>query len=112
MTNVSQLAKAIGEQIRHYRTLKGLTQEQLAEVLDSQGTYIGRVERGEQNLQLQTLEKIAEALHISVYALFRDPLESLNQDEWIWQVIMLLKQQDFKEQERAFRVLNEVFRTS
>ncbi|WP_028563637.1 helix-turn-helix domain-containing protein [Paenibacillus pinihumi] len=106
---MSHLAKVIGEQVRHYRTLKGWTQEQLAEVLDSQGPYISRVERGEQNLQLQTLEKIADALHISVFALFRDPLESLNQDDWIWRTIMLLKEQDIQDQERAFRVLREVF---
>lgn len=64
------LAKMIGEQIRHYRNLRGLTQEQLAEILESHGTYIGRLERGEQNVQLATLEKIAEALHISVFAFF------------------------------------------
>lgn len=107
---MSHLAKTIGEQIRHYRTLKGWTQEQLAEVLESQGTYIGRVERGEQNIQLQTLEKIADALHISVYALFdHDPFEHLKQEEWIWQTVMLLKQQDVQDQERAFRVLREMF---
>ncbi|OUS68527.1 hypothetical protein B1748_33660 [Paenibacillus sp. MY03] len=109
---MSHLAKTIGEQIRHYRTLRGWTQEQLAEVLESQGTYIGRVERGEQNIQLQTLEKIADALHINVYALFRerDPFEHLKQDEWIWQSVMLLKEQNVQDQERAFRVLREMLK--
>lgn len=109
---MSHLAKTIGEQIRHYRTLRGWTQEQLAEVLESQGTYIGRVERGEQNIQLQTLEKIADALHINVYALFseRDPFEHLKHDEWIWQSVMLLKEQNVQDQERAFRVLREMLK--
>lgn len=109
---MNQFARTIGERIRHYRLLKGWTQEQLAEVLDSQGTYVGRVERGEQNLQLQTLEKIADALHISVYTLFRqqEPLDFYQQDEWIWKIILLLKEQDIEEQERAFRVLHEMFR--
>jgi len=109
---LNQFARSIGERIRHYRLLKGWTQEQLAEVLDSQGTYVGRVERGEQNLQLHTLEKIADALHISVYALFQhqEPLNFYQQDEWVWKIILLLKEQDIEEQERAFRILREMFR--
>ncbi|WP_025852927.1 helix-turn-helix domain-containing protein [Paenibacillus ehimensis] len=108
---MSLLAKTIGKQIRHYRTLKGWTQEQLAEVLESQGTYIGRVERGEQNIQIQTLEKIANALNTSVCVSFdHEQFEQLKSDEWIWKTIMLLKQQDIRDQERAFRVLCEMFR--
>ncbi len=106
------ILKTVGEHIRHYRTLRGWTQEQLAEALDSQGTYIGRVERGEQNVQLSTLEKIADALNISVDALFnQNTFEHLQKDEWMWQVVMLLKEQDRQNQERAFRVLKEMFRT-
>lgn len=109
MTSVD-LARAVGEQIRHYRSLKGWTQEQLAAALDTQGTYIGRVERGEQNVQLNTLEKIADALHISVYAFFaQPPFDQLKNEDWIWQVVMLLKQQDNQEQQRAYRVLKEIF---
>ena len=106
------ILKTVGEHIRHYRTLRGWTQEQLAEALDSQGTYIGRVERGEQNIQLSTLEKIANALHISVGALFnQNAFEHLQNDEWIWQVVMMLKEHDRQDQERAFRVLQEMFRS-
>lgn len=106
------LAKFVGERIRHYRNLRGLTQEQLAEALETQGTYIGRVERGEQNLQLQTLEKIADALHIDVYALFEqsDSFEHLKQEQAIWRTVMLLQEQSLQDQERAFRVLQEMFR--
>ncbi|MBW4079921.1 helix-turn-helix domain-containing protein [Paenibacillus sp. S150] len=105
------VAKQIGEKVRHYRNLKGLTQEQLAEVVGTYGTYIGRLERGEQNVQLETLEKIADALQISVYALFNHPqFDHLRNQEWIWQVIHLLEEQPLSEQERAFRVLNEMFK--
>ncbi len=105
------ILKTVGEHIRHYRTLRGWTQEQLAEALDSQGTYIGRIERGEQNVQLSTLEKIAAALHINVGALFnQNAFENLQKDEWIWKVIMMLKDQEQQDQERAFRVLQEMFK--
>lgn len=107
---MNHLSKSIGEQIRHYRTLNGMTQEQLAEALDSQGTYIGRVERGEQNLQLHTLEKIAEALHTNVMVSFdHEQFERFKSDEWIWKTIMLLKENNVKDQEWAFRVLRELF---
>lgn len=104
-------AKQVGERIRHYRNLKGLTQEQLAELVDTYGTYIGRLERGEQNVQLETLEKIADALQISVYALFNhSQFQHLKNQEWIGQVIYLLEEQPIHEQERAFPILSEVFR--
>lgn len=109
---MNQFAKEIGERIRHYRLLKGWTQEQLAEVLDSQGTYVGRVERGEQNLQLQTLEKIADALQVNVNALLtqKESLDYYQQDEWLWKTILILKEKDVSDQERAFRVLREMFK--
>ncbi|MDO3682015.1 helix-turn-helix domain-containing protein [Paenibacillus ehimensis] len=106
------LAKMIGEQIRHYRNLRGLTQEQLAEILESHGTYIGRLERGEQNVQLATLEKIAEALHISVFAFFNhDQFEHLKNQEWIWRTVLLLQEKAEIDQQRAYRVLKEMFTT-
>ena len=106
---MSELAKAIGDQIRRYRTLQGMTQEQLAEVLDSHGTYIGRVERGEQNIQLQTLDKIAEALHTHVVISFDHEFDSFKANEWIWKIVLMLKDQDIKEQQRAYRILRELF---
>lgn len=105
------VAKQIGIKVRHYRKLKGLTQEQLAEALDTYGSYIGRLERGEQNVQLETLQKIADALQISVYTLFVHPqFDHLKDQEWIWQTIHLLQEQPIDDQERAFRVLKEMFR--
>ncbi|MBP2111642.1 helix-turn-helix domain-containing protein [Paenibacillus silagei] len=106
-----KVAKQVGDQVRHYRNLKGLTQEQLAELVDTYGTYIGRLERGEQNVQLETLEKIADALQISVYALFNhSQFDHLNNQEWIWRVVHLLQEQSTDEQEKAYRVLSEMFK--
>jgi transcriptional regulator with XRE-family HTH domain len=103
------LRLAIGERIRYYRNQKGWTQEQLAEALEIQGTYIGRVERGEQNLQLSTLEKIAEALHINANNLLIDSNEQLEQEEFIRRTIALLRNQSQKDQEWAYRVVREMF---
>lgn len=105
------VAKQIGEKVRYYRVQRRLTQEQLAENLETYGSYIGRLERGEQNVQLETLQKIADALHINVYALFDHPqFDHLKNQIWIWQTVQLLQEQSISEQERAFRVLTEMFK--
>ncbi|WP_068612509.1 helix-turn-helix domain-containing protein [Paenibacillus tuaregi] len=105
-----EIGKALGDKIRHYRLKQNLTQEQLAEAIDTSGTYIGRLERGEQNVQLLTLERIAAALDVSIYAFFTgDQFEQLKDYEAIWDCVLLLKNQSVADQQRAFRVLKEMF---
>ena len=52
----------LGENIRSLREQQGLSQEDLAEKADLDRTYIGGVERGERNLTILSLLKIAGAL--------------------------------------------------
>ena len=52
----------IGENIRRYRKLRGLTQEKLAEFSDLSVKFISMVEsKKSQNISIQRLEKIADA---------------------------------------------------
>lgn len=67
---MSDLSKVIGQRIRNYRTEKKLSQENLAELCGCHPTYIGQVERGEKNATLESIEKIASALNISLSTLF------------------------------------------
>lgn len=53
-----------GERIRAIRKQKGLSQEALALACDLDRTYIGGVERGERNISLINIHKIAEALGV------------------------------------------------
>ena len=55
-----------GKRIREERTKKDLSQEQLAELANVHRTYIGMIERGEKNITLINIERIAKALKISV----------------------------------------------
>jgi transcriptional regulator with XRE-family HTH domain len=59
----------IGNRIRELRTEADLSQEKLAFVCDLDRTYIGSVERGERNISVINLRKIAKALKIEVSAL-------------------------------------------
>lgn len=61
---MGEINEKVGFKIRKYRMKKGWTQEQLAFEADLHRAYIGQIERGEKNLGLQNLEKIARALKI------------------------------------------------
>ena len=54
--------KKVGSNIRHTRNEKGLSQESLALAADLDRSYVGGVERGERNISIVNLQKIAEAL--------------------------------------------------
>ena len=53
------LQRTIGENLRAHRLARGLSQEAFAEVLGVHRTYMGSVERGERNLTLRSVERIA-----------------------------------------------------
>jgi len=58
--------KKIGSNIREKRIECGYTQEELAFEADVHRTYIGAVERGEKNISVISLAKIAKALKTNV----------------------------------------------
>ncbi|MBQ9802302.1 MAG: helix-turn-helix transcriptional regulator [Clostridia bacterium] len=67
---MSHIAKILGRRIRNYRTAMGLSQEKLAEFSGCHPTYIGQIERGEKNATIESIEKIAAALNVSLSTLF------------------------------------------
>ena len=56
------LQRIVGANLRKYREEQGLSQEAFAEVLGWHRTYIGGLERGERNLSLRAIERIASRL--------------------------------------------------
>lgn len=59
-----QIKKKFGERVRSIRAQKGFSQEDLALACGLDRTYIGSVERGERNISLINIHKIAEALGV------------------------------------------------
>ena len=59
-----------GESVRSLRTKRGLSQEELAEIAGLHRNYIGGVERGERNVGLENIVKLAGALSVKTKDLF------------------------------------------
>lgn len=65
-----ELQRVLGSNLRRYRQDRGLSQEDFADLLELHRTYVGGVERGERNLTLKSVERIAALIAA-------DPLELL-----------------------------------
>ncbi len=57
-------AKLLGKNIKKYREIKGLTQNELAEAVDLSREYVADVERGLKNISLRKLYLIADTLNV------------------------------------------------
>ena len=55
-----------GNKVRAERARLGLSQEELASRAKVHRTYIGMIERAEKNITLENIEKVANALDISI----------------------------------------------
>ena len=65
---VAKVTKArlqIGRKIRGLRKKLGISQEELGFRADLHRTYIGSIERGEQNISIDNIQKVASALKVS-----------------------------------------------
>jgi len=60
----------VGFNIRRIREDRGLSQEKLAALAGLHRAYVGQIERGEKNIGLKNLEKIAKALGMNTKDLF------------------------------------------
>jgi transcriptional regulator with XRE-family HTH domain len=67
---MQNIRTSLGERIRNLRKEAGWSQEQLGERADLHSTYIGGIERGERNISLDNLVKIAGAFGLSIAQLF------------------------------------------
>jgi transcriptional regulator with XRE-family HTH domain len=67
------LQRTVGRNLRAHREDKGLSQEAFADELSVHRTYMGGIERGERNLTLKSLERIAGQLDLDPLLLLQPP---------------------------------------
>lgn len=63
---------ALGEAIRRIRLSKDVSQEKLALLAEVDRSYVGRVERGDNNVAILTLSKLALALDVTLEELMQE----------------------------------------
>jgi len=65
-----KLVGAVAFAIRHFRKIRGMSQEDLADKAELDRTYISGVERGVRNITLESLEQIIIALNVNIKDFF------------------------------------------
>jgi transcriptional regulator with XRE-family HTH domain len=67
---MNDIRARFGARVRQLRGERGWSQEQFADLCGLHRTYIGSIERGEQNISLVNIERLAATLGVSLAELF------------------------------------------
>lgn len=68
--NKKDIGLLFGRRLKELRQQQGLSQEELAFRAGLHRTYVGGIERGERNLTLKNIQRLADALGVDIKALF------------------------------------------
>lgn len=71
-TDHMDIRNTIGHRIKMLRKAKGISQEALANIAEIDRTYMASVENGKRNISIINLEKIINALQLSIAEFFND----------------------------------------
>jgi len=63
---MNDILRKIGYNLRKYREMKSVTQEELSILCGLHRNYIGSVEKGSRNISIKSLDKIAKGLNINI----------------------------------------------
>ena len=65
------IKQKFGNKIKSLRKGKGLSQEKLAHLSELDRTYIQSIEKGERNVSITVIEKLAKALELEITDLIK-----------------------------------------
>lgn len=68
----------IGNRIKQLRTAKDISQEELSLVSGLNRAFIGQLERGEKNATVRTIDKICNALEVSLHEFFSFEVDEID----------------------------------
>ena len=72
--DVSYTKRVFGKNLKYYRYMRNLTQEQLAEKIGIDSTSVSDIERGSKGPMFETLTKIANVLNVKLSQLFDEDI--------------------------------------
>lgn len=108
------IKKEFGGKVRYYRTKKGLTQWKLADKANLHYTYVGSIERGEKNISLENIYKIADALNMKIADLLdfeQSKLEISDPDDVLkLKICKLLKNKRDGEISNIIKIVKEILK--
>jgi len=101
MENTKEL---LGARIKEIRKSRGMTQEQLAEMIDVEQKHVSRIESGKNFPTIDRLEKIAATLNVPLMGFF-DFLHLEEDDEVIVNLEAMLMELDGNSRKIAYRLI-------
>lgn len=94
----------IGNIIREARLNQGLTQEELAELVDVTPAYIGHIERNQRSFSLQTLVRLVKELDIDMNYLFSESVPT-SEEQIVIDFKQLIKGKPLRTQEAVLDIV-------
>jgi len=94
----------LGARIREIRKARGLTQEQLAEMIDVEQKHVSRIESGKSYPTIDRLEKMAAALNVPLMSFF-DFLHLEDDDDVAVNLEAMLMELDGNSRKLAYRLI-------
>jgi transcriptional regulator with XRE-family HTH domain len=102
--------RAFGLRMKELRTLRKLTQEQLAEKCDVNSKYISRIEMGYSFPSFNILEKICDTLHVEMRDMFDFGHSSKTAGELRKEMRGMMEQADGEKLKLAYKTLKAILR--
>jgi len=109
---LSMLRKNFGKKVRQLRKLLKLTQEEVAHKANMDYKYLGAIERGEKNLTIENIGKIAQGLGVEPYELFLFHEENFKKEEEIVEdkIKDILKNIPFKKKKLVLKIIQLILK--
>ena len=105
---MEEIQKVIGNRLRDLRKKKGLSQEELGWKANLHYTYVGAIERGEKNVSIVTIGKIARGLGISINEVFHSPMDIKDPDKLKGSILKEIEKSDPEVQKVILDIVKEL----
>lgn len=99
----------IGKRIRVLRRQAGLTQSELAEKSGLSDNFIGLIERGERQLTVPTVQKLAKVLDVKLSEFFIEEEQASSVDAALRELGQLLKKRNLKDAHLLLSIAKRIF---
>ena len=103
------LKRSFGQRVRSLRNAAGMSQMDLGERSGLDHTYVGGVERGERNLSIEAIGKLAQGLDMEISELFRFSSRQLTvPNPHLAELVALLEQRDDSDVHHALEFVTKL----